>query len=495
MGFRRKLYWLILVLMPLFLFTGCGDLEPEMQDTRTVILNMDFHGKSSSRSSSSVSASELSQYNTHLILALPSGEVLTSNYRNFHNSFAQGLMNTADKKVRLEIPLNTQMKIFAFLFKETTYILSDLTGYEEVGYFGESQPFSIDAQTNNLSLGIPLQFSGIGTDTGTDTGGETETAGFTVSSISGNTTEAGGTATFTIKLSSQPTANVTIGVSSSNTSEGMVSPSLLTFTSANWNANQTVTVTGVNDSLNDGNQSYTVVLASANSSDSGYSGLNPNDVSVINTDMTLTAVTIVLYETTTPRRSGNNIVYSQDNSASYSDSDLQADGARIGYRMEVTNNGTDYYAETIFDAWDGITLRSLLFPTVSNANVIQDNVTNMSVDSNYPTVTNTSSTTGRLEIWPWNYGPEAQIVGDNSKYDFDDTHSGSSSYGSMQVHNLSAAQTVMAWNNHGVSSPDIGLGNNPANTGNNKHPDWTFSSGSSLGTSNWKFQVLLILQQ
>jgi len=125
MGFRRKLRWLILVLMPLLLFTGCGDLEPDMQDTRTVILNMDFHGKSSSRSSSSVSASELSQYNTHLILALPSGEVLTSNYRNFHSSFAQGLMNTADKKVSLEIPLNTQMKIFAFLFEEN-YSMSEL---------------------------------------------------------------------------------------------------------------------------------------------------------------------------------------------------------------------------------------------------------------------------------------------------------------------------------------------------------------------------------
>ena len=199
----------------------------------------------------------------------------------------------------------------------------------------------------------------------------------------------------------------------------------------------------------------------------------------------------VLYETTTPTRSGNNIVYSQNNSTSYSDSDLQADGARIGYRMEVTHNGTDYYAETIFDAWDGITLSSLLFPTVSNENVIQRTVTNMSVASNYPTVTNTSSTTGRLEIWPWNYSETAQnnIGGDNSKYDFDDTHSGNNYYGSMQVHNLSAAQTVMAWNHHGVSSPDIGFGNNPA-TGSNEHPDWTFSGGSSLGTSNWKFQVL-----
>jgi len=166
MGFKRKLRWLILVLMPLFLFAGCGDLEPDMQDTRTVILNMDFHGKSSSRSSSSVSASELSQYNTHLILALPSREYLTSNYKNFHSSFAQELMNTADKKVSLEIPLNTQMKIFAFLFEEN-YSMSELfSGVREVGYYGESQSFSIGTQTNNLSLGITLiQVSGTGTDT------------------------------------------------------------------------------------------------------------------------------------------------------------------------------------------------------------------------------------------------------------------------------------------------------------------------------------------
>ena len=84
-----------------------------------------------------------------------------------------------------------------------------------------------------------------------------------VSSISGSTTEAGGTATFTVKLNSQPTANVTIGVSSSDTGEGTVSPSSLTFTSTNWNDNQTVTVTGVNDFLDDGNQSYAIVLAAA----------------------------------------------------------------------------------------------------------------------------------------------------------------------------------------------------------------------------------------
>ena len=75
--------WLILVAMPLILLGGCGDLEADMQDTRTVSLNMDFHDKPYSRSSSIVSASALSQYNTNLILALPSQEYLTSSYKNF----------------------------------------------------------------------------------------------------------------------------------------------------------------------------------------------------------------------------------------------------------------------------------------------------------------------------------------------------------------------------------------------------------------------------
>ena len=162
-----------LLVIPLFIFTGCGDLEQEMQDTRTVILNMDFHKRSSSRSSPSVSATELSQYNTHLILALPSLEDLSSNYKNFYSSFAQGLMNTADKKVSLEIPLNTQMKIFAFLFKENYSMSELLSGVREVGYYGESRSFSINTNTNSLSLGITLKAASGNEDDSTGTGAGT----------------------------------------------------------------------------------------------------------------------------------------------------------------------------------------------------------------------------------------------------------------------------------------------------------------------------------
>ena len=50
---------------------------------------------------------------------------------------------------------------------------------------------------------------------------DNDTAGITVTPTSGlTTTEAGGTATFTVVLNSQPTADVTIGLSSSDVDGG-----------------------------------------------------------------------------------------------------------------------------------------------------------------------------------------------------------------------------------------------------------------------------------
>jgi hypothetical protein len=79
------------------------------------------------------------------------------------------------------------------------------------------------------------------------------------------TTEAGGTATFTVVLNTQPTANVTIGLSSSDASEGTVAPTSLTFTAANWSTwPQTVTVRGEDDAQVDGDDTgYTIATGAA----------------------------------------------------------------------------------------------------------------------------------------------------------------------------------------------------------------------------------------
>ncbi|MEG4626401.1 M12 family metallo-peptidase [Microcoleus sp. w1-18aA5] len=71
---------------------------------------------------------------------------------------------------------------------------------------------------------------------------------------------------------------------SNNEAEGVISTESITFNSANWNQPQTVTVTGVDDSVADGDKTYQIVTAPAVSTDSNYSGLNAADVAVTNTD-------------------------------------------------------------------------------------------------------------------------------------------------------------------------------------------------------------------
>ena len=110
-------------------------------------------------------------------------------------------------------------------------------------------------------------------------------AGITVTPSSGLvTTEAGGTATFTVVLDRYPAADVSIAVDSSNPAEGFAAPAVLSFTQANWNQPHTVTVTGMDDGVVDGDQSYTIVTAAAVSTDPAYAGMNAADVTVVNTD-------------------------------------------------------------------------------------------------------------------------------------------------------------------------------------------------------------------
>lgn len=106
------------------------------------------------------------------------------------------------------------------------------------------------------------------------------------------TTEAGTADTFQVVLQTQPTANVTIAVSSTSTNELTLSTTQLVFTPANWDTAQTVTVTGKNDAIDDDDQPFTVALAPAVSSDSAYAGIDPPDVTGMNTDDDAAGVTV-----------------------------------------------------------------------------------------------------------------------------------------------------------------------------------------------------------
>jgi len=117
--------------------------------------------------------------------------------------------------------------------------------------------------------------------------------GFVLSSTDAlTTTEAGGTATFTVSLRSSPTDTVTFGLESSDPTEGTVSPTELSFDPDDAQLPRTVTVTGINDALLDGDRAFTIVTSPAVSADPDYAGLDPADVSVVNVNDDLPSLSI-----------------------------------------------------------------------------------------------------------------------------------------------------------------------------------------------------------
>jgi hypothetical protein len=114
---------------------------------------------------------------------------------------------------------------------------------------------------------------------------DNDQAGIQVSPTSGIvTTEAGGTGAFTVSLTSKPAADVTIDITSSDTAEITTSVASLTFTTTDYATPRIVTLTGVQDAEDDGDQTVTITLAAAVSTDTNYSGLNPADVTATNRD-------------------------------------------------------------------------------------------------------------------------------------------------------------------------------------------------------------------
>ena len=170
-----------------------------------------------------------------------------------------------------------------------------------------------------------------------------DVAGVNVSAISGNTTEDGGTATFTVSLTSQPTAAVTIALSSSDTSEGTV-PASVTIPAASWSTGVTVTVTGMDDADADGDQTYNIVTGNVTSSDPNYNALNggavANVVGIINEDneftATITATDANAAETTVGNNNGTFTI-------SLDEVNTTGGGVVVDYTVTGTaNNGGDY---------------------------------------------------------------------------------------------------------------------------------------------------------
>lgn len=148
---------------------------------------------------------------------------------------------------------------------------------------------------------------------------------------------------------------------------------------------------------------------------------------------------------------------------------------RVAYFLEL--QPSDGPLQYVWVAMDAFTkdIGKLALPTAASGVSFQQDVRNLEIKSNVPGLATGNVPAGNVEFWPNNYDKinVKKIPGANDNaYDCGDRMTDPvDGYGSMQVHNGAAGQTILAINNWAKGSPaDIGIGNSPGET-----KDWTFT--------------------
>lgn len=171
---------------------------------------------------------------------------------------------------------------------------------------------------------------------------------------------------------------------------------------------------------------------------------------------------------------GADIVYEVDESAK-----IRKPFDRVAYFLELQT--ADRNTQFVYVSMDAFTdaAAKLGVPTLKSGIRFQQNVANLNVWSNVKgIVTGTGLAGGNIEFWPGNYGDANSAGVPNASaqvYDFGDQPSDpADGYGSMQVHNHDARQTLFAVNHwREGKGADVGIGNAPSG-----NPDWTFAANA-----------------
>lgn len=182
---------------------------------------------------------------------------------------------------------------------------------------------------------------------------------------------------------------------------------------------------------------------------------------------------------------GHDIHYDVDNH-----DQIQKPFDRIAYFVELQDEKGN--SQDLFVSMDAFTNdpSKIGVPYFGSGEFYQQNVRHMDVFSSDESImTGTGLRGGNIEFWPNNYAQNNSAHVPNASsdtFDFGDQPTDpSDGYGSMQVHNHDARQTLFAINHWSAGSDaDVGIGNQ-----SHDNPDWTFAKNAS----NYPVMKLVVL--
>ena len=141
-------FWMILVLMPMI--QSCADIETETTGKATVSMRLE-QDRSSHRSSFRGITPE--EANTILVVLRPPSQC-SPNYGNSNQDMDRALLNLSTQEVELIVPLGTQMKLCLYFFSGKYSLPGLSTGDFEAESFGESDVFTVEADTTSAIIDV-----------------------------------------------------------------------------------------------------------------------------------------------------------------------------------------------------------------------------------------------------------------------------------------------------------------------------------------------------
>ena len=182
-----------------------------------------------------------------------------------------------------------QAKLYELQSETWTQIGSDINGQNQGDLLARWHGLSLSGDGTRVAVGAHNN------DNTANNAGQVrifDSSGITIAQGSTPlvTSETGTTASFTVVLDAQPTDTVTVAISGDDSTEHDLSASTLTFTTANWDTPQTITVTGIDDSLDDGDITTTLTATASNTG--GYAGTETATATLQTTDDDTAGITI-----------------------------------------------------------------------------------------------------------------------------------------------------------------------------------------------------------
>ena len=143
-----RILWIFSLLS--LILGACADIDQETWGTAFVSMRLEENYSQNRSASRGIT---LDQAKTALVVLMPPSQCSPS-YGNSSQDMDRALLNLATQEVELIVPLQTQMKLCLYFFSDLYGLEQLSTGSIEAESFGESEVFSVDAQTSSATIDV-----------------------------------------------------------------------------------------------------------------------------------------------------------------------------------------------------------------------------------------------------------------------------------------------------------------------------------------------------